>query len=245
MDLADLLAAIGSKAVPAAAPDWAVAVIPTEDEASDLAVRDESSGWSGFIRYTNAKGEYSERRIICRAIEGYGRAETVSAWCCEKRAPKRFRIDRIAELVDLQTGELLDPAQHFEQLRLFGVMRIEDRALSDFALALVFMARCDGNFHPLEAESVDQAIERYVVRFGGDDRLVERVQKNAATIAPDGEDFVNALRRLGQHPERKQLIRLLLQSIGDVNAADGLFHCEEVEWSRLVEDALQEMVVSR
>lgn len=234
--------AVRGKAVPVPMPDWARITLTEEvDEIIEAKARDQSSSWAGYIRYVDTKGDLSERRIVCRSIEGYGRAETVLGWCCERRAPRRFRVDRMQELVCLETGEVLDPFGHFEQLRLFGALKVTDKSLADFGRVLAFMARCDGEVHPLESESIGGALERYVVRFGGDDRMLETAVTGLHQIAPDGDDFTASLGRLEQHPEARQLGRLLLDCVGKVIDADGRLHSREIEWVEVVEETLQAM----
>lgn len=239
-----LSVAVLGKAVEPPFPAWCQPKVGEFEELIEVRERDASSSWAGFIRYQNAKGELSERRIVCRAVEGYGSAETINAWCCEKREHRRFRIDRISELVCLATGEVMVPQEHFDELRLRGALKVVDKALNDFGRLLVFMARCDGTFHPLEADSVEHALERYIVRFGGDDRTFEVAHRNIGKIAPDGDDFVAALTRLHQHPSARQLGRLLIDCIDQVNVADGKLHPEEMEWSQIASDVLKRMAMS-
>lgn len=236
--------AVKDKAVPVDLPDWCKFLVPEGEGEEPVTKRDHSSSWAGFIRYTNAKGEESARRIICRRIEGYGQAETIGAWCCESKAHKRFRIDRISELVALDTGEILDPLQHFDDMRLRGAINVIDKSLLDLGRVLVFMAKCDGEFHPLEQGAIVDTMERYVLRFGGDEAMLEHALKNTGRIAPDGEDFVHSLERMQRHPEASKLARLMLQGVADVNIADSVFHPAELEWSGLVSDALKEMAIA-
>lgn len=83
-----------------------------------------------------------------------------------------------------------------------------------------------------------------MLRFGGDEAMLEHALKNTGRIAPDGEDFVQSLERLQRHPEAPKLARLMLQGVADVNIADGVFHPAELEWSGLVSEALKEMAVT-
>ncbi len=223
--LVRLAEAVRGKSVPVPMPEWAKITIPAEvEEIIEAKARDASSSWAGYVRYVDAKGDLSERRIVCRAISGYGRAETVSGWCCERRAPRAFRIDRMQELVCLETGEVLEPYPHFEQMRLMGALKVTDKALSDFGRVLAFMARCDGEVHPLEAESVETGLERYVIRFGGDDKTLE-----------------TAARNIEQHPDARQIGRLMLDCVSNVTNADGKIHPREIEWIELVQVALKSM----
>lgn len=239
-----LTVAVADKAVPVGLPEWCRPNVDEIEEIVSIRERDASSSWAGYIQYTNAAGRQSARRIICRRIEGYGKAETIAAYCCESKAHKRFRVDRISELVCLDSGELLDPMAHFEQLRLHGALTIVDKSLNDFARALVFMARCDGNIHPLEAEGIDHALERYIVRFGGDDKTFIQAKRNAGRIAPDGEDFVTSLHHLRAHPDARQLGRLMLDCVSNIIEADGKLHADELAWAAIVNDVLQEMATA-
>lgn len=240
--LQKLTAAIADKSVPVPFPDWCKPNIEDVDELVTIRSRDESSGWAGYMHYTDARGKPSSRRIICRRIEGYGKAETIVAYCCERKMVRRFRVDQINELICLETGEFLEPIPHFEQMRMYGAMTMVDKSLNDFASALVFMAKCDGSVHPLEVESINDAIGTYLRRFGGDEKMFIQAQRNAGRIAPDGLDFVNAIERIERHADSQQMARLMLNALSSVVQADGILHANEVEWIGLVEEALQSMV---
>ena len=147
------------------------------------------------------------------------------------------------ELVCLETGEVLEPFLHFEQMRLMGALKVTDKALSDFGRVLAFMARCDGDLHPLEEESVETGLERYVVRFGGDDKTLAAATRNIRKIAPDADDFVGSLGRLEQHPDARQIGRLMLDCVSNVANADGRLHPREIEWVELVQDTLKAMAL--
>jgi Predicted transcriptional regulator len=234
-----LAVAVHGRVVSPPSPDWFKASIPDREEVLQLASRDQSSSFAAYIGYTAESGKRSERRIICRKVEGYGKAETIGAWCCETKAHKRFRIDRISDLICLKTGEVLDPSQHFEMLRLHGSVGINDKALTDLCRILVFMAKCDGDVHPLEEKVIATAVERYVLRFGGDDRLVVTTLKNSAKIAPDHVDFVDSLAAIERHPNSRSVASLLIEHIGEVAVADGQLHANELEWSGLAIAALK------
>lgn len=230
-----LSSAVAGIAVAPPKPAWAIANIPGGEEAIVVAERDPSSSWAGYMRYVDTHGEVSERRIVCRAIEGYGRAETIAAYCCERKASRRFRIDRIEELICLDSGEVIDPMPHFELLRLHGALKVLDKPLSDIGRVLIFMAKCDGEVHPLEIDAVHYGMERYVLRYGGDDEDLARAIKNVSKIAPDGEDLVKSLERVARHPESKQVSRLILECIGKVTMADGKVHADELEWGAIAQ----------
>ncbi|MBX9661908.1 hypothetical protein [Novosphingobium sp.] len=235
-----LAAAVAGKAVPVPMPAWVQPSVPDVEEIIAAKERDASSSYAGFIRYTDADGVMTARRIVCRSITGYGRPETVTAWCCERKAMRSFKIERISELVCLETGEVLDPAGHFDQLWMHGALKVADKALNDFGRVLAFMARCDGSVHPLEADSIEHSLERYIVRFGGDDRMLGSALANIGKIAPDGDDLVISLGRLVRHAEARKLARLLLDCVGEVTAADGRYAPSEIEWAEVVTEGLKE-----
>lgn len=192
--------------------------------------RDRSSGWGGFAVYLNAKGEVSERRISCRKLSGFGRVEIVHAFCHERQEVRSFRVDRFKELIDIDTGEVLDPIEHFEALRRQGALLMADKALTKLALILVFMARCDGEYHLLEREALNYCFSRYMLRFGGNDADIERLLHRCDTLAPDSGDFIRSLDALARAKAGPQIARLVLEGASSVIDADGYHHEAEVEW---------------
>lgn len=215
-------------------------------EAGDVIrpVRDHSSGWAGYIVYTDAKGETSERRIVVKRIEGYGRAETVFAWCCERSAYRRFLIGKISELVDVETGEVLNPQTHFNQLASEGAIGTTDKSLADLVTILVFLARCDGEAHPIEMEVIEDAVLTHIQRFGGEPKLAQKTARSARKLAPDADDFLAALTRVERHPNRAVLASMILDAAADVMAADGRMAAEEMHWFLPISEALEEMAVA-
>lgn len=215
---------------------------PRNEEVSLRPTRDHSSGWAGYIVYTDAKGEMSERRIVVKRIEGYGRAETVFAWCCERSAYRRFLIGKISELVDVETGEVLDPQAHFNQLANEGAIGTTDKSLADLVTILVFLARCDGEAHPVEMDVIEDAVLTHIQRFGGEPKLAQKTARSARKLAPDADDFLAALMRVQKHPNRSALANIILNAASDVMAADGRMAAEEIHWFLPISEALEEMV---
>lgn len=233
--------AVAGKSVPVPMPEWCKPKSAEIEELIELRGRGKSSGWAGFMHYTDASGDTSSRRIVCRSISGNGRPETVTAYCCERKAHRTFRIDRIDELICIETGEVLDPATHFAELWSKGALKVADKTLTDFSRVLVFMARCDGEFHPLELKEVEAALWRYGAEFGLDDKTIKTAVRGVGKIAPDSEDFVDSLKRISHHRNARLLSRLLLDSVDRVAAADGRIDRQEAEWATVVGDALKVM----
>lgn len=193
--------------------------------------RDIASGWSAFIVYEDASGVRSERRITCKKIFGAGRPTYISAYCHERRSPRNFKIERIIELFDFATGEMLDPSSHFERIRFEGALPMKDRGLADLALVLIFMAKCDGHYHPLEEDSIKDSLSRYLLRSGGSNQELEAVVKRLPSIAPDADDVVDAIDRLLTNKSSPSIARLILDASSEVMAADGKYQSGEAVWS--------------
>lgn len=214
-----------------------------EDVFPPVRGRDRSAGWAGFAVYRDAQGEISERRITCRKLSGYGMIELVHAFCHEREESRSFRVDRFEELVDLSTGELLDPVEHFEALRRQGALLMIDKALTSLALILVFMARCDGEYHPLERDALEHCFARYMLRFGGDDADIERLLSRCDSLAPDWKDFIKSLEALSKLKTGSQIARLVLEGASKIVDADGYHHEAEVEWGLYVGQYLKQLAV--
>lgn len=118
-----------------------------------------------------------------------------------------------------------------------------DKALTKLALILVFMARCDGEYHPLERDALEYCFSRYMLRFGGDDADIERLLNSCDSLAPDGLDFIKSLEALSKLKAGSQIARLVLEGASSVIDADGYHHAAEVEWGLYVGQYLKHLAV--
>lgn len=166
----------------------------------------------------------------------------MTSWCHERGALRTFRIDRIRDLVCVETGEVLDPERHFEDLRLRGALSVDDKALTELARILVFLARCDGEYHPLEELALTSYFERYALRFGGSDRDVEAALGNCGRLAPDGADLIAALKKFESAPNGARLCRFVLDCGAGIIDADGRHAPEEINWAVEMSAALKQVV---
>ncbi|WP_422058638.1 hypothetical protein [Sphingomonas sp.] len=194
----------------------------------------------------DASGEASERRITCKRLSGhYGAADIVHAYCHERQQPRNFRVDHITELVCVETGEVLEAAPHFALLASTGALTVEDKALTNLARLLCFLARCDGEYHPLEADALREQIERYARYFGGNDRTIEAALEQCGRLAPDGSDVVKALRGFTRMPEGPRICRYVLDAGAAIIDADRRHAAEEVQWAVEISDALKQVAGRR
>lgn len=220
-----------------------------DDEADDdlhlvnTADRDDSSSWSCQIVYVDSKGAGSERQITCSKLDGYGAVTHIQAYCHSRERPRTFKIESIRELVDLSTGEVVDdPVSHFAMLATSGALPFQDKGFIAFTQIALFMAKCDGDYHPMEAEALEAAVTAYVMRFGGDDAMIEGVLLRSPAIAPDGRDVQLAVKRLRASPIGRQATRLILDHSSLIMDADGAHHSSEIRWALELSDALKAQV---
>lgn len=207
-------------------------IVEDEDDAptgSDN--RDDSSSWACRIFYRDSKGVEGERDITCMKLDGYGAATHIQAYCHRRERPRTFKVGNIIELLDLSTGEMVDPIGHFEMLAASGALPFEDKGFTAFTQIALFMAKCDGSYHPMEVEALEAAIVAYVMRFGGDDAMIEQAMQRSPAIAPDGRDVLLAVKRLRSSPIGKQASRLILDHSSTIMDADGQHHSKEVAWA--------------
>lgn len=197
----------------------------------EIVDRDETSSWACQIRYLNDKGEESERTITCKRLHGYGGITHIDAFCHSRERPRSFRIDRILDLIDIETGEVLHAESHFEMLGTAGALPFEDKGFTAFVQIATFMAKCDGHYHPMEVEALEAAITAYVIRFGGDDAQIEQAMARLPRIAPDGADVAKAVKRLKVSPIGGRVSRLILDHCGQIMDADGAHHPQEMAWA--------------
>lgn len=224
-----------------------ISIINDDDDeldSADLSDRDEVSSWACQIVYVDTKGVESERQITCSKLDGYGAATHIRAYCHSRERPRTFKIASIRELMDLSTGEVVDALSHFDMLAATGVLPFEDKGFTAFTQIALFMAKCDGSFHPMEADAFEAAITAYVMRFGGDDAMIETTLRRSRAIAPDGRDVLLAVKRLKSSPIGKQVSRLILDHSSLIMDADGQHHSSEIGWALELSDALKAQVQS-
>lgn len=206
------------------------------------------AGYACVIAYENAKGEASQRLITCQRKDVCAGEVYLWAWCHSRARVRQFRLSRITGVFDPATGEDLgDPAALFESFVSDRVQQskpgwglgVRQRAdLSALLNVLVFVARCDRDYHPLEREKFEDAVCRFWIRSeatGEPD--CEAIQSHCDRLAPDAETFYVALHRCAENPK---LARLLRDSVRSVIDADGRIAREEVYWGSAIDEFFRE-----
>lgn len=206
---------------------------------ADVVQRDDSASWTAYLSYVDAGGEASERRFTCHAIVGFEGATHITGFCHERSAPRTFRVDRIRELACAETGEVFDPASHFDLLRETGALRCEDKVLTDVARLLVFLARCDGEYHPLEEQGLAEQLNRYCLRFNGTECMAETALTESRRLAPDSIDMVRVIGKIAKSPGGARVARFVLDAGAAIIDADGRHAPQETQWAVEMSEALK------
>lgn len=199
-----------------------------------------ASGFAMFIAYCDADGNETTRRIACRRIDlGTG---LLHAHCFERNAWRAFRADRIIAAFCAETGEELDTQSLLWDLKARG-LPADDARLARALTVLVFLMHCDGEDHALERDAISDAVTSFAIRFEGDDDTVADGERLARRLAPDGQDFVRALKWLSRHSDGRRLARFLIDHAGAVVNADGYLRAPEVQFGDEVSQYLKSLAI--
>lgn len=242
---------------PAQRPAPRPANLPTQDDPetspaqSDAAPQWPIGALSGVqlqIEYLDSKRQASTRMITCRRIEQRGGIRYLTAWCLERAALRTFRVDRITAVIDPATGEVHEPGGAWllrftddstsESPLHYG---LDVRRFADFTAGLnvlVFLARCDGQWHDLEYSAIEDFAASWWMRaeiaapFDGDE-----IARHATRLGPDSETFFIALQRCATDPVLRQIIARHVAAVID---ADGVHHPKELYWGQQVVEVMRD-----
>lgn len=199
------------------------------DDVLPAAIEIDLRGLALHFTYVDAAGCESERTVRCtRALVG-DRPPVLVAFCCLRNASRSFRIDRIREVVDLETGEVTEAAAFFASLGVWRddpMGRFLARARAGLTV-LMAVAAADGRVFADEVEVVARWVDRLAdlhgIALGADD--LDAIVRVARNLRPDAEAAVVALKSaLGTAAEADLLARYMRQMV----EADGMVSAEEV-----------------
>ncbi len=249
--LQDLWIAIRGKRPVAPTPDHFIVRLPEDDDPESY-VEDEHPAGNGeaitgfccIISYRDSKGRESERRITCQRLDDAAGIAYIYAYCHERAAVRQFRVDRIVYVADLLTGEIEESASSF--FSRFGVGQrqrspvgwgLSVRSRADLLAglnALVFMARCDKEWHRAERATIEDFVSSYWLRaeLRGQPPM-DDIMRHVDRLAPDPEAFFVSLTRCQQSPLLAATIRRRMAAVID---ADGVLHDAESFWGGKVDD---------
>jgi hypothetical protein len=158
---------------------------------------------------------------------------------------RQFKVERVSAIADVHTGELISEdakayftqflVDHHQQSQIGWGLSVMQRAdLLAGLNVLVFMARCDKDWHPLERDEIERFITAYWLRHEIAAELpLDDILNHVARLSPDPEVFYVSLTRCAERPALVPVLRRSLQSVID---ADGHVHENEFYWGRAVDD---------
>lgn len=183
------------------------------------------------IEYQDANGEISRRRISFSAINAEG---WIDAYCFERKAPRRFRIDRIRHFYDLD-GAQYSPEEYFgmmqnadARLEITESMRppVWESHWRDM-LVLTAMARIDGIMEDSETAMILNVLdtvfdaEGLIIGPAEEKALIQRLRR----MKPEPDVALRAAKGLSRKPIALRLH--LISAAEKVMKADGISSAKE------------------
>lgn len=149
------------------------------------------------IIYVDSKGQKSERRITIHSVsQTVNNDYIVKGYCHEKNALRTFRLTRIQQLTDMETGEI------FENPSLFFIERFQDspigiitkifQELESEILILTFVARADGYLRAKERE----IIMKFITDASNTDLDQELLENEIRRTYCESQDFRDSLKKV-------------------------------------------------
>lgn len=211
------------------------------------------------IKYRATDGAFSSRRITFRRIvRSEGGSASLMAFCHERRAPRRFRCDRIEYFFDSH-GEIIEPDDFWREIGVDlaslpispkpaprprtaateAIPGVRRPTVKTEINMLAGLSRCDGVMHPAEVEAI---LLYYVDRLedGGEmlsPETIEALRARVSRMRPTREAIALATEKLFIGPTRLEpsARARLLRAAHAVANADGVLKTEEFEFLAAVE----------
>lgn len=188
-----------------------------------------------WLVYRDEDDAESERPVRCRRAWLRGDRGYLSGYCELRREPRLFRLDRIAMMVDPETGEVFETFAYFEALGVHAAAREWLDFLAGLRRGVVVLAAlgsADGHLVSDEVEAILRWADRLADFYGVDfDRRTHRAVEQTARLArPSPEEAFTALAEIRERPSES---RLILRAARDLVASDDQVTIEEarlMEW---------------
>lgn len=192
-----------------------------------------------LLSYTDARGRSSVRRVTVRRVTYKNGEAWLGCYCHERKAHRTFRVDRIVELVDLESGEVIeDTVEMFKALagdetalpdpvriHAVGIMRSQARLIN----LLVYFARADGRFSAVERHLIVEFLSALGNAPSPDEKAI--LDQLIARVFPDDEDFETSLNWLDDM--QRDDARAIIELVEHLIKVDGKIHPDEAD---LLED---------
>jgi hypothetical protein len=189
------------------------------------------------LLYRDVDGDESRREVTVKTLRRTAGGEGIAlqCWCHMRGAPRKFRLDRVAALFDVETGEAFDDAQAFlRALAEAGAPASTPAEKAAAAIAgvkaelnvLVFLARADG-WHDSEVPvAVNFALDGPASPRDID---VTELERRIRAMDPDERAFSGALTFLSR--DGTDATRRLARAIRRMIDADGVISDDEAQFA--------------
>jgi TM2 domain-containing membrane protein YozV len=172
-----------------------------------------------FISYIDVQGQPSQRRITIKSVyPTHDNDYMIEAFCHEKNAERTFKLSRIQQLTDVETGEIFDePSKYFIDRYLdspIGKLTNVFQKLESEILVLSFMARADGVLRQKEREIIAQ----YVLDRSDINLDIKILDTEIRRTYCESSDFRKSLKRITANSEIDKIF--LFNSLNEIVNTD-------------------------
>lgn len=168
------------------------------------------------IKYQDGAGQITERPVQVRSVGDYMGAPTIVGQCLLRNQPRTFRLDRILECFNEDTGEVVtDVYEHLQNIyenspagSLDAIWDKEFEALR----VLYYIGKADGRLMPRERE----VMASYCRAVSGDDRIdAELIRSYVDSFGtPSINTYKIAVGRVAKRPEaEREAVRQAAQTM--------------------------------
>ncbi|MEQ8444146.1 MAG: hypothetical protein RIM72_08770 [Alphaproteobacteria bacterium] len=228
-ELIDLILSVDGPEAQRPPGRFEAAQAPDSDDMIDTAELCDFVPFLVFLIYQDASGVISERQVTLRGlVTGPNGHPTLLGYCHVRRARRRFRIDRIREVIDCVTGERYDSPTALIDLLNLDETDTAVKQCRHGLTVLSYLARCDGHYCARERD----VVLTYVRQIACDQDVDEdRLNWLLDRICPDAEVAVHSAKMLARGMGETS-IRTLLDYAGCLIDADGFHAPEEIAFAQ-------------
>jgi hypothetical protein len=201
------------------------------------------------IDYVDSRNKKSRRRVTLLKVQRGPTAPILAATCHERRAFRHFRTDRIADVIDTETGEIFECDLFFRDVMKIDLARLQPnvevltatkqaRGIRDELRAplsiLVALARSDEDFHPDELDAICRYVEEdakdmFTPTHPGEIDTIVPLREVIRNMRPSRQALHGYLDTLSGSKWSNERVRRFLSAIKQVVLADGNFVTQEAE----------------
>lgn len=181
------------------------------------------------LKYTDGNGKLSERDVSVRQFGEYGPTGLIIGHCSLRDATRTFRIDRIREATDLETGEVLTDVADFlrAEYRKSPAFSLDSIVSEHFDVirSLLYVGKADGQLRAPERRVIAAACRELT----GDDRITDDAVRDLldSLEVPSVNAFKQAVGRIAKKgtPPMQQVLKVC----EDIVATQKTVHHSEAE----------------